>query len=81
MTGVYESTKPPTLVNDPDCLRVEAGALGFDESVDPVLSKQLIQAPVERVTGRRRWVRGRDPYRRLPITFTSAHRHRLKRRR
>ena len=57
MTGVYESTKPPTLVNDPDCLRVDAGALGFDEIVDPVLSKQLIQAPVERVTGRRRWVR------------------------
>jgi len=75
MTGVYESTKPPTLVNDPDCLRVEDGALVSTKSSTPCSGSSWFKRRENGLTGRRRWVRGRDPCHRLPSTFTSAHRH------
>jgi DNA-binding transcriptional LysR family regulator len=49
-------------------LRVEAGALAFDEIIESVLAQQLIQAPVEWMTGRRRQLRRCDPHRWLAVT-------------
>ena len=57
-------------------LRIEAGALRFDEIVEPVLAQQLIQPPIKGMTRGGRQLRGRDPQQRLPIALTSAHRHR-----
>lgn len=56
-------------------LRVKAGTLSFDEIVEPVLSQQLIHAPIKRVTRCRGQVHRRDPHHRLSIAFAFAHRH------
>jgi hypothetical protein len=52
-----------------------AGALRFDEIVEPVGAQQLIQALIKRVACNRRQVGRRDPHRRLSIAFALADRH------
>jgi hypothetical protein len=56
-------------------LRVEAGALGFDEIVESVLAQQLIQPPIERMTRGPRQVCRCHPHGHLSIAFAFAHRH------
>jgi hypothetical protein len=58
----------------PHRLRVELGALGFDEVIEAVLAEELIQSGIERVTGRGRQVSGRHPHGGL-VTLACSHRH------
>jgi len=54
--------------------RVVPGALAFDKRVEASLVQDRIQSRVERMPGRRRQIRRRDPQGRL-LGFAGTHRH------